>query len=397
MGSTALAIAKAAATLLSSEKGRKAIGWTLVAILSPVILVIAFLCCLGSGAAEHNIATVDYCFHGGVITGNAPVEYTSHMNIIRSCFGLLDTAIQVANSKMLPGFSLDAEEIKSSFLALCAEKPSLINIARFVGCFFTTERRTRTVIVDDEEGNQTEKEETYTVNIPVSRNTIYSSLSALLGRPITADDQTNIDRIYALACGVGTGGDYDGEFLRGNGADTALDISGFADPATKNAHDLAVYATHAWKSGWGYVWGTYGQTLTRDLLDYKLQQYPEGVGNHETFIRSHWLGGRTTDCVGLIKGYGWLDQDSLSIRYGTNGMPDVGANTMYRNAKVKGPIHTIPETPGLAVWMDGHIGVYIGGGEVIEAMGTRQGVVKTKLAGRGWTHWLEVPYISYGN
>lgn len=397
MGSTALAIAKAAATLLSSEKGRKAIGWTLVAILSPVILVIAFLCCLGSGAAEHNIATVDYCFHGGVITGNAPVEYTSHMNIIRSCFGLLDTAIQVANKKMLPSFSLDAEEIKSSFLALCAEKPNLINIARFVGCFFTTERRTRTVIVDDEEGNQTEKEETYTVNIPVSRNTIYSSLSALLGRPITADDQTNIDRIYALACGAGTDGGYDGEFLRGNGADTALDTSGLANPGTKNAHDLAVYATHAWKSGWGYVWGTYGQTLTRELLDYKLQQYPEGVGNHETFIRSHWLGGRTTDCVGLIKGYGWLDPDSLTIRYGTNGMPDVGANTMYRNAKVKGPIHTIPETPGLAVWMDGHIGVYIGGGEVIEAMGTRQGVVKTKLAGRGWTHWLEVPYISYGN
>ncbi len=395
MGSTALAIAKAAATLLSSEKGRKAIGWTLVAVLSPLILVIAFLCCLGSGAAEHNIATVNYCFHGGVITGDAPSEYTSRVTAIRSCFGLLDTAIQAANRKMPAGLSLDAEEIKSAFFALCSEKPSLVNATRFVRCFYTTERRTRTVTVVDEEGNKTEKEESYTVNVPVSRQTAHTSLSTLLGRPITGDDQANIDRIYALACGVGSGDSYDGDFVRGNGTDAALDISGFIDPSTKNAHDLVVYTVHAWESGWGYVWGTYGQPLTGDLLAYKLQQYPEGVGNHEAFIRSHWLGVRTADCIGLIKGYGWLDPDNLSIRYGTNGMPDIGANTMYRNARVKGPIRTIPETPGLAVWMDGHIGVYIGNGEVIEAMGTRKGVVKTKLAGRGWTHWLEVPYISY--
>ena len=40
-------------------------------------------------------------------------------------------------------------------------------------------------------------------------------------------------------------------------------------------------------------------------------------------------------------------------------------------------------------------GFYIGNGEVIEAMDTRYGVVKTKLQGRGWTHWLEVPGIKY--
>ena len=30
---------------------------------------------------------------------------------------------------------------------------------------------------------------------------------------------------------------------------------------------------------------------------------------------------------------------------------------------------------GLAVWLDGHIGVYVGNGEVIEAQGTAYGVV----------------------
>ena len=76
-------------------------------------------------------------------------------------------------------------------------------------------------------------------------------------------------------------------------------------------------------------------------------------------------------------------------------MPDIGADTMYANATEKGTIDTIPEIPGLAVWHEGHIGIYIGGGKVIEAMGTKYGVVETELAGRGWTHWLKVPYITY--
>ena len=76
-------------------------------------------------------------------------------------------------------------------------------------------------------------------------------------------------------------------------------------------------------------------------------------------------------------------------------MPDLGADGMYNAATVKGSMDTMPDTPGLAVWKSGHIGVYIGNGEVIEAMGTKYGVVKTKLEGRGWSAWLEVPYISY--
>lgn len=55
----------------------------------------------------------------------------------------------------------------------------------------------------------------------------------------------------------------------------------------------------------------------------------------------------------------------------------------------------MPGTPGLAVWKSGHIDVYIGNGEVIDAMDTRFGVVKTNLQGRGWPHWLEVTGIEY--
>ena len=76
-------------------------------------------------------------------------------------------------------------------------------------------------------------------------------------------------------------------------------------------------------------------------------------------------------------------------------MPDVGADQMYYAAAESGTIDSIPEIPGLAVWQSGHIGIYIGNGEVIEAMGTLYGVVKTHLQGSGWTHWLKVPYIYY--
>lgn len=188
---------------------------------------------------------------------------------------------------------------------------------------------------------------------------------------------------------------YTGAYEVGGQKSVEIDLSTFSDSSTKNAHDLAAYAINAWQSGWGYVWGTYGQIMTEELFASKLQQYPEGVGSYADFIQANWVGGRTADCVGLIKGYGWLDAETLELRYGTNGMPDVGANQMYYNATVSGTIDTMPDTPGLAVWHDGHIGVYIGSGEVIEAMGTKYGVVKTQLEGRGWTHWLQVPYISY--
>ena len=54
MAISAGVIAKAAATVLSNEKLRKGVGWVLVAVLSPLILVIAVICSLATGGADHN-------------------------------------------------------------------------------------------------------------------------------------------------------------------------------------------------------------------------------------------------------------------------------------------------------------------------------------------------------
>ncbi len=167
------------------------------------------------------------------------------------------------------------------------------------------------------------------------------------------------------------------------------------DANKKNNLGLVQWAIQAHKNGWGYIYGTYGNILTEDLLQDRAAVFGCEVTDYMDFIRENWLGKRTADCVGLIKGYGWYDSKTGEIVVGSNGMMDVGANAMYQNAEVKGTIDTIPEVPGLAVWSDGHIGIYIGNGEVIEAANTLRGVMRSQLAGREWTHWLQIPYIDY--
>ena len=391
-------MAMTAVAALTDERTRKNVGWIAAAILAPIILIAPLLLSLLSGTTQHNNAAVDLVFNGSVIPSTVSAEYAAQVRVMQTCLGMLDSTVAKINSQA-EDETLDGNWVKAVFFSLCFGdehlKLTLSEARDFADCFVRYEERTRTVAsgTDPDTGETIYTEETYTVAVPVDQEIAFNNLDAA-GYPITEDLVVNAQAVYdRIAYGAADG--YTGEIQYGSSRITELDTSDFTAPTTKNAEDLVAYVTHAWESGWGYVWGTFGQTLTESLLESKIRQYPDGVGSYESVIRSKWLGGRTADCVGLIKGYGWLDTDSMSIRYGTNGMPDIGADAMYRNAAVKGPIGTIPEIPGLAVWKSGHIGVYIGGGEVIEAMGTNYGVVKTQLTDRNWTAWLEIPYIQY--
>ena len=389
-------LARLATALLASEKGRKTVGWVIALILSPLTLLTAFLCCFGTAAVEHNDFAVSASFYGPAFSDKIPAEYKNHISEMRTAFTLLDAATAAVNAKAESG-SLDPVQVKAVFFALCFgdNAPTRAAADRFVDCFYKTETRTRMVTVVQEDGTEELVEETYEVAVPLSVEDVYERLTTWRGRVVTDAERSNAVDIYAIVMGSMGGDTFNGDYESGGSAPIELDVSMLTDPTTKNAADLVVYVTNAWNSGWGYVWGTYGQVLTPELLQYKLTQYPEGVGEYAAFIRANWLDKRTADCVGLIKGYGWLDGETMEIQYGSNGMPDIGANEMYYNAVRKGAIQAMPDTPGLAVWKPGHIGVYIGNGEVIEAMGTKYGVVKTQLEGRGWTHWLEIPYIKY--
>ena len=141
------------------------------------------------------------------------------------------------------------------------------------------------------------------------------------------------------------------------------------------------------KVGSAYMWGAFGQAVTEGFIQQKKRQYPSHYTDEYIAKCRKNTGKRAYDCVGLIKAYYWDG--------GYNAVTDIGANTMYERASVKGAINTIPEKPGVCVWRSGHIGVYIGNGEVIEARGIDYGVVKTKLNDRDFTNWLECPYIEY--
>ena len=92
-------IAKAAATVLSNEKLRKGVGWTLVAILSPIIVLIALLCSIGSGGADHNNQAVAASFYGVSYSTEVPAEFRHHIEEMRTAFSLLDSAVASVNGQ----------------------------------------------------------------------------------------------------------------------------------------------------------------------------------------------------------------------------------------------------------------------------------------------------------
>lgn len=139
-----------------------------------------------------------------------------------------------------------------------------------------------------------------------------------------------------------------------------------------------------------YWYGTFGQTATESLLRQKSAQYPNQYRWNDFFEQ---YGQRVHDCVGLIKGYLWSETPNSTPIY--NSKQDKDVSGMKANCIETGNIKTLPELLGVLVFMNGHVGVYIGNGEVIEARGHLYGVVKIKLKDRPWTSWGKLRWIEY--
>lgn len=115
------------------------------------------------------------------------------------------------------------------------------------------------------------------------------------------------------------------------------------------------------------------------------------------------------DCVCLIKGilWGWTGDASKTYGgavYASNAVPDIGADSMIKVCKdVSTDFGKI--VPGEAVWLSGHIGVYIGGRKVIECTPAFKNCVQVTaclnigsiagISGRKWTKHGKLPYITY--
>ena len=143
--------------------------------------------------------------------------------------------------------------------------------------------------------------------------------------------------------------------------------------------------------GCPYWYGTFGQISTKTLYNNKKKQYP----NEYTWTcPDSQLNRHVFDCVGLIKGAIWSDADfDKKPKYKRS--EDVSANGMYMACAKRGDISAMPEVRGLLVFCSGHVGIYIGNGEVIEARGHYYGVVKTKLKDRPFRNYGYCPFIEY--
>jgi len=228
-------LAKAAVAVLSDERTRKAAGWTVVAVLSPIILLIAFFCALGSGTTDHNISVVELCFYGGTLPADTPEEYRACIEDMRGSFAQLDTAISAVNELAEEGTSLDDVRVKAIFYALYFGVESHGDAPSFVDCFVTYEERTRTVTVTNEDGDEEEQEETYTVAIPIEDLAqVYQNIRTSMGVEVTAEQQGNADSICNLIrYGAAAGGSgFSGSDVPFIGAD------GFCSPIGENWRNI---------------------------------------------------------------------------------------------------------------------------------------------------------------
>lgn len=143
------------------------------------------------------------------------------------------------------------------------------------------------------------------------------------------------------------------------------------------------------KVGVPYVMGTNGRVLTKAVLNDLTRRNPGKwfTASRLQAVRS-WVGKRTTDCHGLIE---WF----MAELAGGKWTYDVTADGAFNSATVKGSIGSIPELPGICVRYKGHVGVYIGGGYVVEARGFDYGVCISALKKCPWTHWYKHPKIRY--
>ena len=156
------------------------------------------------------------------------------------------------------------------------------------------------------------------------------------------------------------------------------------------AADLIAKFQYALDNKWGYIWGKWGQIWT---------ERDQANASREMTVKygSKWIGHTVADCSGLFR---WAySQMGETISHGSNL---IYSGHCRAKGKLSGGRRTDGQEllPGTAVFTGadgdhGHIGLYIGGGEVIEAAGTQQGVIKSKVTASKWTYWGELKAVDY--
>lgn len=153
--------------------------------------------------------------------------------------------------------------------------------------------------------------------------------------------------------------------------------------------ELVAKFRYALDNKWGYIANTAGQLWTSEKQAATKDKLAIQYGKK-------WIGHYVADCSGL---FSWAFKQLGGYIYH-------GSNTMYRNYCTKTGRITSPPPVGAAVfkrqadpkYIDGwdyyHVGLYIGDNVVIEAQGTRTGVVRSNLS--TWSYYGLLKGVDYG-
>lgn len=195
----ALVAAKAAATLLTNERSRRVIGWVIIAILSPLIIIVAVFVSIFTSSAYHNSNVVDLCFSGGHIPGNIPIEFRRNIESMQHRLADLNRIVSEINEIAEDG-QVDVIRVQAIYFSLFFGSGPSVDRRMFADSFVRYEEREREVIVETVGSNGeiiTEiTTEIHTVSIPLSLSETYSNLELLLGRSITIEERNNAAEVY---------------------------------------------------------------------------------------------------------------------------------------------------------------------------------------------------------
>lgn len=163
--------------------------------------------------------------------------------------------------------------------------------------------------------------------------------------------------------------------------------------------------------GWGYIWGATGiqwtESRQKQKVNYMISKYGTGWQNNSeakdddyysaALYGSKWIGHMVCDCAGAF----------VAAFRALGGTIHSGSNLIWNNdCSSKGQLKRGVRTdgkellPGTAVFTGdasnhGHIGCYVGGGKVIEASGTKAGVIESDITNSKWTWWGELKNVEY--
>lgn len=233
------ALKKIAVALLTDKKVIKTIGGIIIGIIIIVVMPIVAVVSVFNGSMDIDTDKLNQS-----IQENISAEQMENLQLIN------DTMTEVENqlkNKKLSDYNTQAEVIYLFSLSDKSDDKDFVK--NFVSCF---------------KKNQSDEDLIKTVNQKFGTEIKYDEFQKMM------------------------------QSIKG----AEISTSGFTDKTTKNNLDLVKWCENAYKNGWGYVYGGYGQVCTKQYLDQQASLFPSNneaggemreVGDEFKTARHHLL------------------------------------------------------------------------------------------------------------